>query len=151
MLSEWILAFKSILDDHQKDFLEADGKKTCSRVARKVRKAILEAHHDQEQDGVKDLTLPDPSSLKKEIKQYYVQIATEQSEQDLAIKDREANARPKDASFYKKELNDWVVAQKLFKTEMDAYDKAEQVKKGVSNEIRYRTGHAREWFNNMSA
>jgi hypothetical protein len=34
---------------------------------------------------------------------------------------------------------------------MDAYDKAEQVKKGVSNEIRYRTGHAREWFNNMSA
>lgn len=65
MLSEWILAFKSILDDHQKGFLEADGKKTRSRVARKVRKAILKAHHDREQDGVKDLTLPDPSSLKK--------------------------------------------------------------------------------------
>jgi len=87
----------------------------------------------------------------QEIKKYYVQIMTEASDLDLAIKEREANTRPKEASFYKKELNDWVVALKLFKEEIDAYDKVEQEKKGAHNNIKYRTGHAREWFNNMSA
>jgi hypothetical protein len=69
---------------------------------------------------------------------------------DGDAKKREAAARPKEASFYKKRLTDWDVAQKLFKQEMDAFDKAEQAKKGVQNAIKYRTGHAREWFNNMS-
>lgn len=67
-----------------------------------------------------------------------------------AAKEREAASRPKEASFYKKVLTDWDVAQKLFKKEMDEYDKAEQAKKGDSHAIKYRTGHAREWFNNMS-
>ncbi|OJA17540.1 hypothetical protein AZE42_13394, partial [Rhizopogon vesiculosus] len=67
-----------------------------------------------------------------------------------AAKEREALARPKEASFYKKVLTDWDVAQKLFKKEMDEYDKAQQAKKGTSHAIRYRTAHAREWFNNMS-
>jgi len=33
---------------------------------------------------------------------------------------------------------------------MDAFDKAEQRRKDLQQSIRYRTGHAREWFDNMS-
>ncbi|KAG2127185.1 uncharacterized protein EDB93DRAFT_1109393 [Suillus bovinus] len=65
-------------------------------------------------------------------------------------KEREAAAHPKDAAFYKKAVTDWDVAQKLFKQEIDEYDKEEQAKLGVKNEIKYRTGHARDWFKNMT-
>ncbi|KAG1740266.1 hypothetical protein EDB19DRAFT_1828489 [Suillus lakei] len=41
--------------------------------------------------------------------------------------------------------------QKLFKQEMDDYDKEQQQKKGVQHSIKYRTGHVREWFNNMTS
>ncbi|KAG1883654.1 hypothetical protein F4604DRAFT_1677404 [Suillus subluteus] len=41
-----------------------------------------------------------------------------------------------DAAFYKKEISDWDVVQKLFKQEMDQYDKDEQEKLGVKNEIK---------------
>lgn len=86
------------------------------------------------------------------IKKYYSKQISEDEESDLEgdSKEREASARPKEASFYKKRLTDWDVAQKLFKQEIDAFDKAEQAKKGVKNAIKYRTGHAREWFNKMS-
>jgi DNA mismatch repair ATPase MutS len=68
----------------------------------------------------------------------------------LSPEEREAAARPKDAAFYKKEISDWDVAQKLFKQEMDQYDKDEQEKLGVKNEIKYRTRHARDWFKSMT-
>jgi hypothetical protein len=47
-------------------------------------------------------------------------------------------------------LSEWDVALKLFKQEIDTYDKAEQRRKGLQHSIKYRTGHAREWFNNMT-
>ncbi|KAG1776137.1 hypothetical protein EV702DRAFT_1046307 [Suillus placidus] len=68
----------------------------------------------------------------------------------LSPEEREAAAHPKDATFYKKEASDWDVAQKPFKQEIDEYDKEEQVKLGVKNEIKYRTDHARDWFKNMT-
>ena len=63
---------------------------------------------------------------------------------------RERAARPRDAAFYKKELTSWDVVQKLFKREMDEYDKAQQAEKGVKHVIKYRASHAREWFNGMT-
>ena len=93
-----------------------------------------------------------PSYLQA-IKRFYAggsAVAEESQVLMEAAKEREALARPKEASFYKKVLTDWDVAQKLFKKEMDEYDKAQQAKKGTSHAIRYRTAHAREWFNNMS-
>lgn len=77
--------------------------------------------------------------------------APEEEPSGVSPEDRELAARPKDAGFYKKELNAWDVAQKLFKQEMDDYDKEQQQKKGVQHSIKYRTGHAREWFNNMTS
>jgi hypothetical protein len=88
------------------------------------------------------------------IKKYYAQIiaqGSEEAEEAEEARNREANARPREASFYKNELLDFAVAQRLFKEEIDSYDKAEQRKKGVQNEIRYRTEHAHQWVNNMSA
>jgi hypothetical protein len=81
------------------------------------------------------------------IKKYYAR----ESEEAEEAREREANARPTEASFYKNELLDFAVAQRLFKEEIDSYDKAEQKKKGVQNEIKYRTKHAHQWVDNMSA
>lgn len=75
----------------------------------------------------------------------------EEEPSGVSPEDRELAARPKEAGFYKKELNTWDVAQKLFKQEMDDYDKEQQQKKGVQHSIKYRTAHAREWFNNMTS
>ncbi|KAG2068005.1 hypothetical protein BDR04DRAFT_1120050 [Suillus decipiens] len=66
-----------------------------------------------------------PTSLKKAIKEYYAK----------SIKD-------------KKEADE--CKAKLFKQEIDKYDKAEQQSKGLEYSIKYCTGHAREWFNNMT-
>ncbi|KAG2153089.1 uncharacterized protein EDB93DRAFT_1249003 [Suillus bovinus] len=68
----------------------------------------------------------------------------------MSPEERELAAHPKEAGFYKKELNAWNVTQKLFKQEMDNYDKEQQQKKGVQHSIKYRTGHVREWFNSMT-
>ncbi|KAG2147899.1 uncharacterized protein EDB93DRAFT_1103974 [Suillus bovinus] len=81
----------------------------------------------------------------KAIRRYYLQFLTDEDDlwleekllgdepedeiSTLSPKEREAAACPKDAAFYKK---------------------AEQVKLGVKNEIKYRTGHARDWFKNMT-
>ncbi|KAG1747473.1 hypothetical protein EDB19DRAFT_1826196 [Suillus lakei] len=108
-----------------------------------------------------------PKGLKKAIRRYYLQFLTdaddrhaeqevlgdepEEEPSGVSPEDRELAARPKDAGFYKKELNAWDVTQKLFKQEMDDYDKEQQQKKGVQHSIKYRTGHAREWFNNMTS
>lgn len=64
--------------------------------------------------------------------------------------EREAAARPKTALFYKKECNEWDVAQKLFKEEINDYDKAERARKGLGESIKHRMGHAREWFRKMT-
>jgi hypothetical protein len=42
------------------------------------------------------------------------------------------------------------VTQKLFKHEIDEFDKAEQARKGVKDPIKFHTGHAKEQFNKMS-
>ncbi|KAG1830728.1 hypothetical protein DFJ58DRAFT_848381 [Suillus subalutaceus] len=93
MSSDWTHSFKAILKR--------------SRVIKKIRKAIVAAHKEQ---GSK-VTLP--SSLKKAIKQYYAdEVEVEESDGEEATKEREISARPKEASFYKKKLTDWDVAQK---------------------------------------
>ncbi|KAG1879764.1 hypothetical protein F4604DRAFT_1679352 [Suillus subluteus] len=101
------------------------------------------------------------------IRRYYLQFLTDaedrHAEQEflgdepeeepfgVSPEDRELAACPKDVGFYKKELNAWDVTQKLFKQEMDDYNKEQQQKKGVQHSIKYRTEHAREWFNNMTS
>ncbi|KAG2137130.1 uncharacterized protein EDB93DRAFT_1253740 [Suillus bovinus] len=106
------------------------------------------------------------SSNTKAIRRYYLQFLTDEDDlrleekllgdeledeiSTLSPEEREAAARPKDAAFYKKAVTDWDVAQKLFKQEIDEYDKEEQAKLGVKNEIKYRTGHTRDWFKNMT-
>ncbi|KAG2063001.1 hypothetical protein BDR04DRAFT_1203066, partial [Suillus decipiens] len=101
-------------------------------------------------------------SISKAIRGYYCQFLTDkddiQAEEEflrdepdnLSSEEREAAACPKDAAFYKKEISDWDVVQKLFKQEMDQYNKNEQEKLGVKNEIKYRTCHARDWFKSMN-
>ncbi|KAG1805170.1 uncharacterized protein BJ212DRAFT_1304134 [Suillus subaureus] len=111
-------------------------------MVKKIHKAILEAQKELEDEDVPQL----PTSLKKEIKQYCSQIITYKEE----AKVREATSHPREASFYKKSLTKWDVTQRLFKEEIDKFDKAEQRRKGVQQSIKYRTGHAREWFDNMS-
>ncbi|KAG2369563.1 hypothetical protein BDR07DRAFT_1477168 [Suillus spraguei] len=59
-----------------------------------------------------------------------LQDEPEDATSSLSPEEREAAAHPKDAAFYKKE--------------------EEQAKLGVKNEIKHRTGHARDWFKNMT-
>ncbi|KAG1797214.1 hypothetical protein EV424DRAFT_1546703 [Suillus variegatus] len=149
-MSDWYVSFEEILAEHKDDFLAAkDSQSTC-------RRQVLR------NDDPVDL----PKALKRAIRHYYYQFITDEDdrkaeddifraeqEADQSIVspgEREANARPKDASFYKKQLTDWDVAQKLFKQEMDDYDKEEQQKMGVPHSIKHRTGHARQWFNSMT-
>jgi hypothetical protein len=85
------------------------------------------------------------------IKQYYAQdVDNEESDGEGVAKEREISAHPKEASFYKKKLTDWDVAQKLFKQEIDKFYKVEQARKGVKDPIKFYTHHAQEWFNKMS-
>ncbi|KAG0698255.1 hypothetical protein DFH29DRAFT_1071219 [Suillus ampliporus] len=95
-----------------------------------------------------------PKALKKAIRRYYRQFLTDEddilAEQELlgdepddekfglSPEEREAAACPKDVAFYfyKKEVSDWDVAQKLFKQEMDQYDKDEQEKLGGVEDAR---------------
>ncbi|KAG2108114.1 hypothetical protein BD769DRAFT_1392801 [Suillus cothurnatus] len=143
---DWTSSFRAILVGYKSKFLAAkDSKSERSRVIKKIRKAIVAAHKEQGEQ------VPLPSSLKKAIKKYYGQkIDEEESDEQGAAKAREISARPKEAAFYKKKLTDWDVAQRLFKQEMDEFDKAEQARKGVKDPIKFRTRHAREWFNQMS-
>ncbi|KAG2125352.1 uncharacterized protein EDB93DRAFT_1110245 [Suillus bovinus] len=141
----WTSSFRAILVSYQSKFLAANSKSERSRVIKKIRKAIVVAHKEQGEQ------VPLPSSLKKAIKKYYGRKNDEEeSDEEGAAKAREISARPKEASFYKKMLTDWDVAQRLFKQEMDEFDKAEQARKGVKDPIKFRTRHAREWFNQMS-
>lgn len=165
MSSDWTSSFRVILVGYKSKFLAAkDSKSERSRVIKKIRKAIVAAHKEQGKQ------VPLPSSLKKvlfllmlgyltgllihylqEIKKYYGRkIDEEESDEEGAAKAREISARPKEAAFYKKKLTDWDVAQRLFKQEMDEFDKAEQARKGVKDPIKFCTRHAREWFNQMS-
>ncbi|KAG1808383.1 uncharacterized protein BJ212DRAFT_1485013 [Suillus subaureus] len=120
----------------------ADSPQALKRIVKKIHKAILEAQKELEDEDVPQL----PTSLKKEIKQYCSQIIAYKEEAEV----REAASHPREASFYKKSLTKWDVTQRLFKEEIDKFDKAEQRRKGVQQSIKYQTGHAREWFDNMS-
>ncbi|KAG2158722.1 uncharacterized protein EDB93DRAFT_1245954 [Suillus bovinus] len=158
-MAEWHVSFEGILALHQSGFVAAS-LKSCRDILRTVRDNIIA------QNNSKDEPLELPKALKKAIRRYYRQFLTDEddilAEEELlgdepdnekfglSPEEREAAAHPKDAGFYKKEVSDWDVAQKLFKQEIDQYDKEEQVKLGAKNEIKYRTGHAREWFRNMT-
>ncbi|KAG1778004.1 hypothetical protein EV702DRAFT_1196803 [Suillus placidus] len=158
-MAEWHESFEGILALHQSRFVAAS-QKTCRTILRTVQDNIISKNNS------KDEPVELPNALKKAIRRYYRQFLTDEDdilaeeellgdepENDnfgLSPEEREAAARPKDAAFYKKEVSDWDVAQKLFKQEIDQYDKEEQVKLGVKNEIKYRTGHARDWFRNMT-
>ncbi|KAG2126563.1 uncharacterized protein EDB93DRAFT_1257511, partial [Suillus bovinus] len=67
------------------------------------------------------------------------------------VEEREAACHPREATFYKKTLSEWDVTQKLFKQEINEYDKAEQERKGLEHSIKYQTLHAWEWFDKMTA
>ncbi|KAG1901340.1 uncharacterized protein F5891DRAFT_1187625 [Suillus fuscotomentosus] len=69
----------------------------------------------------------------------------------VTVEERKALARPQTALSYKKECNEWDVAQKLFKQEIDDFNKAERVRKELDDSIKHRMGHAREWFKKMTA
>ncbi|KAG2112713.1 uncharacterized protein F5147DRAFT_771253 [Suillus discolor] len=158
MSSDWTLKFKSILDQFEQDFQSnKDSSTHRSHVVKKVKNAILKAQGDH--PGV---TLP--SSLKKAIQTYYYEMIDSDSEKSdkeaepdvedepvVTVEEREAAAHPKTAVFYKKECNEWDVAQKLFKQEIDDYDKAERARKELDDSIKHRMGHAREWFKKMTA
>ncbi|KAG1840119.1 hypothetical protein C8R48DRAFT_679662 [Suillus tomentosus] len=140
MSTNWSIAFKPILDLHSKAIFAAGSSSVGKPVVRKIRKAILAARDEQEEPVAL------PTSLKKAIKEYYAKSLKDKEEAD----EREAASRPREPSFYKKPLSEWDVAQKLFKQEIDTYDKAQQQSKGLEYSIKYRTGNAREWFNNMT-
>jgi hypothetical protein len=59
MSSDWTNTFRSILDLHLKAIINAESKSAGKRVVKKVRKAILTAHKEQEEDVAL------PTSLKK--------------------------------------------------------------------------------------
>ncbi|KAG0703423.1 hypothetical protein DFH29DRAFT_998562 [Suillus ampliporus] len=141
MSTDWSIAFKPILDLHSEAIFAAESKSAGKHVVKKIRKAILAAQDEQEEAIVL------PTSLKKAIKQYYAKCLTDKEEAE----DHEASSHPREPSFYKKTLSEWDVAQKLFKQEIDTYDKAKQQSNGLEYSIKYRTGHAREWFNNMTS
>ncbi|KAG1747838.1 uncharacterized protein EDB91DRAFT_1079544 [Suillus paluster] len=134
MSSDWTTRFEYILDHYHQDVVTAESPQALKRMVKKIRKAILEAQKELEDEDV-----PLPTSLKKEIKQYCAQIIAYKEEAE----EREAASCPREASFYKKSLTEWGVTQKLFKEEMDAFDKAEQRRKGLEQSIK-------EWFDNMS-
>ncbi|KAG1798094.1 uncharacterized protein HD556DRAFT_1463521 [Suillus plorans] len=140
MSTDWSIAFKPILDLHSKAIFAAGSSSVGKPVVRKIRRAILAAQDEQEEP------IALPTSLKKAIKEYYAKSLKDKEEAD----EREAASRPREPSFYKKPLSEWDVAQKLFKQEIDSYDKAQQQSKGLEYSIKYRTGNAREWFNNMT-
>lgn len=175
MSSNWTLKFKSILDQHEQEF--QSNKDSPSHVVKKVKKAIRKAQSDH--PGV-TLPVPLRKVLDKiwiikffnihfyvqAIRTYYYNIIDSDSDSeksdkeaepdveddpDVTPEEREAVARPKTAQFYKKECNEWDVAQKLFKQEMNDYDKAERANKRLGESIKYRMGHAREWFRQMTA
>ncbi|KAG2062651.1 hypothetical protein BDR04DRAFT_1123800, partial [Suillus decipiens] len=113
------------------------------------------------QNNSKDEVVELPKALKKiysiskAIRGYYCQFLTNEDDiqaeeeflrdepDNLFPEEREAAAHPKDAAFYKKEISDWDVVQKLFKQEMDQYDKDEQEKLGVKNEIKRLRMHGK--------
>ncbi|KAG1849446.1 hypothetical protein DFJ58DRAFT_842653 [Suillus subalutaceus] len=154
MSSNWALKFKSILDQFEQDFRSNQDSPTHrSHVVKQVKNAILKAQGDQ--PGV-----PLPSLLKNAIRtSYYETIDSEESDKEgrpdvddehvVTAEEREAVAHPKTALFYKKECNQWHVAQMLFKQGINDYDKTERLRKGLDDYIKHQTGHAREWFNKM--
>ncbi|KAG1747325.1 hypothetical protein EDB19DRAFT_1905487 [Suillus lakei] len=144
-MAEWHASFKGILALHQSGFVAAS-QKTRQTIVRTVRDNI------SAQNNSKDEPVELPKALKKAIRHYYCQFLTNEDdilaeeeflgdEPDndkfgLSPEEREAAAHPKDVAFYKKEISDWNVAQKLFKQEMDQYDKDEQEKLGEVEDAR---------------
>ncbi|KAG1892919.1 uncharacterized protein F5891DRAFT_986304 [Suillus fuscotomentosus] len=160
LMAEWYASWEGVLTLHKDQFV--NGKNSRHNLLRQIRNEIVAIHHTREDP--EDL----PKGLKKAIQRYYLQFLTDaddrrdeqqilgddselEEELGMSPEDRELAACPKDTGFYKKELNAWDVAQKLFKQEMDNYDKEQQQKKGVQHSIKYRTGHARQWFNSMTS
>ncbi|KAG2150755.1 uncharacterized protein EDB93DRAFT_1103449 [Suillus bovinus] len=86
-----------------------------------IRKAILAVHKEQEEE------VPLPASLKK------------------GINDTTPNSSKAMRRWRKERLH------KLFKQEINEYDKAEQERKGLEHSIKYQTLHAWEWFDKMTA
>ncbi|KAG1848563.1 hypothetical protein F4604DRAFT_1687673 [Suillus subluteus] len=137
-MDEWYESFEGILARHQDDFVAA---------LPQGRESILKTIHDQ--IVTRHKSLEDPVVLPKPLRK----IPGDKQDHEacgVSPEEREVAARPKDAGFYKKELTDWDVMQKLFKEEMHDYDKEEQSKLGVKHLIKFHTGHTRDWFKNMS-
>ncbi|KAG1734190.1 hypothetical protein EDD22DRAFT_960127 [Suillus occidentalis] len=133
-MAEWHASFEGILALHQSRFVAA---------SQKTHQTILKTVQDNisTQNNSKDELVELSKALKKAIRCYYCQFSTNEddilAEEELlgdepdnekfglSPKEREAAACPKDVAFYKKKISDWDVAQKLFKQEMDQYNKDE--------------------------
>lgn len=176
-MDQWYKSFEAILARNQDDFVSASPESRQS-ILKTIRNQIVTSHGLLEDPVDLPKSLKKVciiyliynctyfTEYNKAIRRYYLQFLTDEDdkeaeehilgdEQDqdtcaVSPEEREAAARPKDAGFYKKELTDWDVAQKLFKVEMDEYDKEKQSKLGVKQSIKFRTGNARDWFNNMT-
>ncbi|KAG2109007.1 uncharacterized protein F5147DRAFT_773346 [Suillus discolor] len=158
-MDKWYESFEGILAIHQDKFVTASAP-TRQSILKTIRDQIVTKHKSLEDPAA----LPKP--LRKAIRRYYLQFLTDEDdiqaegefledEQDnealgVSPEEREMAARPKDAAFYMKEITDWDVAQKLFKQEINDYDKEEQSKSGGKHSIKFHTGHTRDWFNNMT-
>ncbi|KAG2360219.1 hypothetical protein BDR07DRAFT_1378130 [Suillus spraguei] len=134
-MSGWHISFEGILALHQGNFVAAS-----QETRRGILRTTIRRYYHQ--------FLTDEDDLRAE--EELLQDEPEDGTSSLSPEEREAATHSKDAAFYKKEVSDWDVVQKLFKKEIDEYDKEEQGKLGVKNEIKYRTGHARDWFKNMT-
>ncbi|KAG1904005.1 uncharacterized protein F5891DRAFT_977516 [Suillus fuscotomentosus] len=77
----------------------------------------------------------------KAIKEYYAKSLKDKEEADEC----EAASHPRELSFYKKPLSEWDVAQKLFKQEIDTYDKAQQQSKGLEYSIKHLKSAMKKW------
>jgi len=60
MSSDWTTRYKYILDHYHQDIVTADSPQALKRMMKKIRKAILEAQKELEDEDV-----PLPTSLKK--------------------------------------------------------------------------------------
>ncbi|KAG1778636.1 hypothetical protein EV702DRAFT_1044495 [Suillus placidus] len=132
------LLLLDILALHQDGFVAAS-QETCRGILRIVWDHIVSKNKSEDESV----------ELPKAISHYYCQFLTNEDDiwaedellgdepedepYGLSPEEREAAAHPKDAAFYKKEASDWDVAQKLFKQEIDEYDKEKQAKLGVKN------------------
>ncbi|KAG2134978.1 hypothetical protein BD769DRAFT_1664924 [Suillus cothurnatus] len=135
-MTEWYAAWEGVLTLHKDWFINR--KNSCQNLLRQIHNEIVTIHHTREDP--EDL----PKGLKKAIWWYYLQFLIDADDQ------HDEQEILGDDSELEEELG-MSHEDREFQQEMDDYDKKQQQKKGIHHSIKYRTGHAREWFNSMTS